>query len=299
MVDTRIASDPKAVARAALRCSVVIFFVPWASWSVSFRIPTNLPCASNARTFSSRSAAACCFVGDASDISIVFSEVPASEPLMPFFANRASDRVVSSIDMPMLFATAPACDSPMPRSWAEPDAAPAPWARRSATLVASRPFSPNMFSELATKSDASPSCMLSAPARAMVPRRASIESWVDKPALPRFSSPTAASVAVNWPNSCPASRAALRSRPSWASVAPVDAATFDICASKSAAFFTSPTIPAPSPPVMTIPARVAPRAMLSMLPMPLRVHSSVRTSTSWPASLTFLVADEARVIAAM
>ena len=74
--------------------------------------------------------------GAASFISMLFNWVPASAPMVPFCANRASTPVVSCTFMPKLFACAPQLFNASPKSETLPTALPAPAAKVSATCEA-------------------------------------------------------------------------------------------------------------------------------------------------------------------
>ena len=74
--------------------------------------------------------------GAASFISMLFNWVPASAPMVPFWANRASTPVVSWMFMPKLFACAPQLFNASPKSETLPTALPAPAASVLATCEA-------------------------------------------------------------------------------------------------------------------------------------------------------------------
>ena len=71
--------------------------------------------------------------GAASFISMLFSWVPASAPMVPFWAKSARTPVVSCTFMPKLFACAPQLFNASPKSETLPTALPAPAAKVSAT----------------------------------------------------------------------------------------------------------------------------------------------------------------------
>jgi hypothetical protein len=181
-----------------------------------------------------------CPVGLARASSIVFSDVPASEPVRPALANSASTPVVSSMDRPNWAATRPDWFRAMPMSCTEPWALPAAAASRSATCGTSLPCSLNWVSALAAISAASPTASWPAAARDSAPFSPPPRmSAVEMPAFDSWVMPSAAWVAEYWV-SLPACSAAARSRAmSWV-LACVAADTADICLSKSAADLTMP-----------------------------------------------------------
>ena len=193
----RTASEPKMMFKAALRCCCDNPLSEFFNCPAKFSKPTKLPDASYALMPSSSICAWASLVGFDRRCSIVFSEVPASEPIMPAFANAANVPTVSVMLTPMLLAIRPAWFNARPRSWAEPTALPAPAASASATLPASAPSRLNCLSVVLISSAASPTCMPSDAARFNAPDRPPERmSAVDRPALPNASMPSAASFAL-------------------------------------------------------------------------------------------------------
>ena len=193
----RTASEPKMMLNAALRCSCVNPLIEVFSWPAKFSRPTNWPDASYALMPSSSICACAALVGLDRRWSIVFNEVPASEPIMPALANADSVPTVSVMLTPMLFAIRPAWFNARPRSCADPTALPAPAASASATLPASEPSRLNCLSVVLISSAASPTCIPSDAARFNAPDRPPERmSVVDRPALPNASMPSAASLAL-------------------------------------------------------------------------------------------------------
>ena len=182
---------------AALRCSCVRPPRDVFSWPAKFSRPTNWPDASYALMPSSSICACASLVGLDRRWSIVFNEVPASEPIMPALANADSVPTVSVMLTPMLFAIRPAWFNARPRSCADPTALPAPAASASATLPASAPSRLNCLSVVLISSAASPTCIPSDAAKFNAPDRPPERmSAVDRPALPNASMPSAASFAL-------------------------------------------------------------------------------------------------------
>ena len=143
--------------------------------------------------------------------SMVFSEVPASEPSKPAEANADSPPTVSSMLSPNWDATSPPCFSAMPRSSTPPIALPAPAARRSATRGISAPDNLNWIIAVEAISAAVATSIVPAAARSRAPARPpSRVSAADTPARVNSSTAFAASVAEN-AVSAPAAMAASRS----------------------------------------------------------------------------------------
>ena len=144
------------------------------------------------------------------DCSIVFSDVPASEPTKPACANALRVPTVSSRDSPVCDATSPACLRDMPSCPTSVADLFAPAASTSAMCATSPPWSWNMFIACAAMVAASARSMLPAAASDRVPVSAPPRmSEVEIPAFASSSSAVAASVAEN-AVSLPACMAAAR-----------------------------------------------------------------------------------------
>ena len=149
-------------------------------------MPTKLPEASYALMPSSFMVAAASLDGAASFMSMLFNCVPASAPMVPFWAKRLRTPVVSWMLMPKLLACAPQLLSASPKSLTLPTALPAPAASVSATCEAWLPDKWNIDNALAMYSAASPTAMPSEAARLRAPVRPPESMSVTlMPALPR------------------------------------------------------------------------------------------------------------------
>ena len=171
-------------------------------------------------------------------ISIVLSDVPASEPLSPFCANTARAFVVSRNDKPSPEATGATIESPYFNSWtsvAEAFAAPASW---FAACVAFMPSRLNAFKAVEVISAASFKSSSPAVAKLSDAVRPPFRmSCVETPAF--ASSPTAsAASAAEKAVSAPALIAASLNFFIVSSLSPVTALILLILASNSAAFET-------------------------------------------------------------
>ena len=98
------ASRPNAVAAAAVNADSPMRSCAAASCAVISRMPTNLPCASNALTPISASALAPSLDGFVSDSNAERIAVPASEPLIPRLANKPRYVLASCKDTPRVEA---------------------------------------------------------------------------------------------------------------------------------------------------------------------------------------------------
>ena len=156
-----------------------------------------------------RSISAAAFLeGFAICTSVVFSEVPRSEPDWNLFAIEAITLIVSSKLNPAAAAAEPPCASACAKSFTSIEVALAAEARPSATWPASAPFSAKRLSDLTTVFAASAKSMSPACASAMVPDSAAMEVFASRPPFASSVNAPAASVAPT-PVLAPRSRAAL------------------------------------------------------------------------------------------
>ena len=260
MFAARTASAPNRMFIAAARASGDRPAIDSCNRPAYSVIPTKFPFAS----YADRPRASIVFDASSdcgvSRCSIVLSDVPASEPVMPADANAVRVPTVSSMDRPVAFATRPAWFSAMLMSWTEPCALFAPAASRSAMCGMSLPDRPNCVIADAAVSAASPTSICPAAASDRAPFSPPLRmSAVDTPALASSLMPSAASLPEYWvapPSSIALSRNACNAAP----VAPVLAATPDMALSKSLYFFTTTPMPA----AMAAPATSIPRPAASM-----------------------------------
>ena len=146
-------------------------------------------------------------LGLAKLISIVLSDVPASEPCIPRLANKPRVVTVSSNDTPNWLATAADCWRPRERPRISVAEALAPLASTSATLPASLPFNLKAFSAWAAIVAASATSIWPALASDITPFDAASVSLTDKPAFDSSVIAFAASLALtpgkdaSWPSS--------------------------------------------------------------------------------------------------
>jgi len=126
-------------------------------------------------------------------VSIVFREVPASEPWMPLLAKAARTAVVVCRSRPALRAPGPTWARACRSESTEALEALAPPARAFATCPASLARRPNMFRVLATDSAAEPSSSSPAAARSMVALSAPALIWAG--VMPLLASSSMAAVA--------------------------------------------------------------------------------------------------------
>jgi hypothetical protein len=146
---------------------------------------------------SRRITAAASSVGAVNRMSIVFSDVPASLPLIPLFPSSAIAVDKSSMGTWFAANTAPAICIPIAMSVTSTLEEFAAAASISATRPASLAFSPNVFSALAEISAACATLSPPAAARSSVPPMLASTWSVDRPAFASSSIPSAASPAEN------------------------------------------------------------------------------------------------------
>ena len=152
----RMASDPKIVAIAWLRCCWVSPAILVFNWSCSPAIPMNLPLASKVEMPSASISFCAFFDGDANEDSIVFSDVPASLPFNPAWSNIARVETVSCSVRPKDAATLPPCESPCASEPIDAVDMFAPLASVSAISPMSEALRLNMDMAFAAVSAASP-----------------------------------------------------------------------------------------------------------------------------------------------
>ncbi len=116
MFAAREASAPKIVVIACALCSSVMSAVALENSSTNFSIDLSSPWESKTFTPSFFIALADSSVGAVSFCSMVFNDVPASEPLTPAFAISDMDVMRSSMGTPAAAKFADACFMPIPRS---------------------------------------------------------------------------------------------------------------------------------------------------------------------------------------
>ncbi len=246
MFAARIASVPKIVFSVAVRCASLIPTRPLLKSAITAGIPRNLPLASNTATPMSSIACFARFDGAASESSIVFTLVPASDPLMPAFASCPSSVVSSSIGIPIAAATDALIFSAFAISGMLAVVAFALAASRSATRDASVPARPNALRLSATIVAASAFEICAAADSSSVPRAASIASLTLSPPFASSVIASAASAALVPGGfvSAPSLIAASDTRPISRPVAPAVAwKTFSVCSMSPAASsaFLKPT----------------------------------------------------------
>ena len=195
MLPARIASVPKMAAMAASRWALPSG--PRTRWNSCARrgIGLSSPLASRSRRPSSLIAFAPVPIGACRRISIVLSEVPASEPLMPSLAIIEMATAVSVRPMPAWWATVADCCSDEAMSVISAVDALAEAASTSATLPACDAFMPKAFSVSDWISAALALSIPAAAASIRVPRAASIDCLAVMPPLASCTIASAASLA--------------------------------------------------------------------------------------------------------
>jgi hypothetical protein len=196
-VAARVASLPKMVESARVCCSsdrplslslscwaMLVMGRNWPDASVNFRPRSDI-------------APAAAVVDGTRRVSIVFSDVPASEPLMPAASNDDRIPTVSCSVRPAVVAPGPTCERASPSDSTLAEEAFAPPARAAATAAMSLPLSWNVLSALEAMVDAVARSVPPAAARVSVPSRAPL--WMvaaDRPPLASSSIAPPASPAL-------------------------------------------------------------------------------------------------------
>ena len=206
-------------------------------------------------------------VGFARRESAPRSVVPAWLPLMPASDIMPIAAAVSSMLMPKAWATGATYFIASPVSSTAAFVSAAVLASTSATCAASAASNPKPRSVLAAMSDATARSVPEDAARSSMPGIAAMISSTLKPALARFSMPSAASVALN-AVLAPRSIACFSSAANSSAVAPEIACTRDICCSKLMPTLTA----APTSPEM------APLAATKAAPIPFKAFTPTEPS---------------------